>query len=285
MSASKRTSPATPYKTPAKRARTPALQSCTEEESDRLIAARLQSPLILSSEENQKNQNPPPHPKGHKVQPLTKVWSTMDGQTFLHLTDTVLLGDVWVQPTLVDETSGSYTNVTFLQVVFGYHIKRRNATCKMAVEDVLRMLFCCDRLLYGIKKIPKPFCYDEWLAHKTAAFVKAKGVANQSNRSMLANYIILDDPEFDFYPECVKGFGLFCRKICIHSYKTEGKVKNKLANPAILKCRATRGKFEFGLEVALKQLPPNWREYDEEAEKEVEAEEEEELPDTQPDLL
>jgi len=200
----------------------------------------------------------PAHPKGHKVHELKEVWDIMDSQAFLHLTDTVALSDVWVQPKAVEAAPGMYTTVTFLQIVIAPHIKRREATCKMAVDDLLQMLYLNDCVLQSLKG-PAMFSFDEWLAEKTAAFVKKCGVSDSTNRSKLCNFIIVDDKEFTFYPAFIKNVGVFFRKICYHSYKDPSlSPEMKMSNPSMIRCKASRGKFEFMVEARILPLPTNW---------------------------
>ena len=206
----------------------------------------------------QKRKEAPNHPKGHRVHELQEVWDTMDKNSFLHLTDTLLLADVWVQPISVEETTGLYTVVTFMEIVLAPNIKRREATTKMAVDEVLQMLFLTDTLINKIKGV-EPFLFDDWLAEKTAEFIKKNGVGDSTNRSKLCNFILKDDKEFSFYPRFVHDIGIFFRKIGCHSYKDPTTDKeHKMKNPSMIKCRAARAKFEYMIEARLVPIPSGW---------------------------
>lgn len=211
-----------------------------------------------SSEDKTKSAQAPSHPKGHKVFQLSKIWETMDSQSFLHLTDTLLLADVWVQPTLVMPMNAAYANVTFKQIVLAPHIKQRLATTKMSADDLIKMLYLSDTLQWYMQGA-EAISFEEWVKDKSAACVKAKGMEEGSNRALLCNFIINEDREFTFYPSLLHGnFGIFFRKTCVHSYKTDDGSMGKMVNPAIIKCTATRGKFEYVLEARLIAIPDGW---------------------------
>lgn len=198
------------------------------------------------------------HPKGHKVFQLSKVWESMDKQNFLHLTDTYLLADVWVQPTLVTPMNATYADVTFKHIVVAPHIKQRLATTKMSTEDLLKMLYLADYIQWSMQGVCG-LSFEDWEKEKSAACVKVKGMAEGSNRALLCNFIINEDREFTFYPQFLHGnFGIFFRKTCVHSYKTDDAAGKKLTNPSMIKCTATRGKFEYVLEARLIALPDGW---------------------------
>jgi len=221
------------------------------------------SPLSPSAptEENQDLMKIPKHPKGHIVRELESLWKTMDGQTFLHMTDTSVLGDIWVQPKSVEPSTTAYVNVCFIEIIVAPHIKSREATCKMSIEDLLKMLYLNDCLQYDAQGTPR-LGFDEWISEKTAAFIKAHGVDDATNRSKLCNFIITEDETFSFYPACFNhNLGVFFRKIHYHSYKTsgDGMEGEKIINPSMVKCQATRGKFEYILEARVLPLPEEWK--------------------------
>lgn len=200
----------------------------------------------------------PNHPKGHKVRELEEIWKTMDASSFLHLTDTATLNDVWVQPKSVEPTTGMYATVHFVQIVAAPHIKYREAATKMAVEDLLKMLYLNDCLQCDVQSQPR-LGYDEWLAEKTATFIKKHGVDDSTNKAKLCQFVITEDPDYSFYPQCFKNsMGVFFRKICYHSYKSEGNNLSKIINPSMMKCCASRGKFEYMLEARFFPLPDEW---------------------------
>lgn len=257
---------------PTKQARTTTQSAVTRTESvvdltDFVQPQEGSDPLTTSqlpSSSTMRKTATPPHPRGHKVRELKEVWDTMDSQAFLHLTDTITLSDVWVQPKTVEPSTGMYTSVTFIQIVLAPHIKRREAVCKMAVDDLLQMLFLNDCILQRAKGLTT-FSFDDWLAEKTAAFVKKCGVSDSTNRAKLCNFIIVDDKEFTFYPAFIKNTGVFFRKVCYHSYKDPASPSGaKMDNPSMVKCRATRGKFEYMIEARLIPIPPEswWGEYE-----------------------
>lgn len=200
----------------------------------------------------------PTHPKGHKVHTTKEIWETMDKQSFLHLTDTLTLSDVWVMPLSCEAGRGSIVTVKLLQVLLAPHIKKREAECKMSTDDLLKMLYLCDAMQERLQ-IGDCTPFEEWLNDKTADCVKVKGADEGTNRAILCNFIMNEDRKFTFYPTFLKGnVGIFFRKICYHSYKDEKEEGMKLDNPSIMKCCATKGKFEYVIESKLVPLPANW---------------------------
>ena len=225
------------------------------------LTATQSSTDLPGSENKTKSAPAQTHPRGHKVYQLDKVWETMDQQSFLHLTDTLTLGDVWVQPVSVTPMNAAYANVAFKEIVLAPHIKQRTAETKMSADDLIKMLYlseCLQWYMQGVEALP----FDDWLNDKSAACVKVKGMEVGSNRALLCNFIITEDREFTFYPPLLKGnFGIFFRKICYHSYKTTGEGE-KLSYPGMIKCCATRGKFEYILEARIIPLPVGWFDVD-----------------------
>lgn len=197
-----------------------------------------------------------PHEKGHKVSMLKEVWERLDKKDFLPLAD---FSDVWLQPTSVTSLKGVWGDVTMREVVFAPHIKMRMAVTKMSGEDLCKILYLCDCLTGDLQAIPH-MTYDDWLNNKIASCVKAKGPEESMNRCKLANFIIAEDREFTFYPSYLRGnFAFFFHKICYHSYKTTGlSDTTKFDNPSMIRCSATKGKFEYVYEVRLFPLPDGW---------------------------
>lgn len=212
----------------------------------------------------------PKHPKGHKVVNIEDVWKTMDTQSFLHLSDTAALNDVWVQPVRVEPTTSQYANIEFVQIVAAPHIKYRRTTCKLGVDDLFKILYLNDCLACDLRGEVR-IGYDEWIAEKTACFIKKHGVEDSTNRSKVGEFILNEDPNFSFYiASGAAMLGVFFRKICYHSYKTKEGCP-KFDNPSMVKCCATRGKFEYMLEARIFSLP-----------KDFSCESEEEVPESQP---
>ena len=252
-------------KPPMKQSRAPQQTQVTRTESVDLSTSLGSTAAVVEEERDRRTavplskSNTPNHPKGHKVKNLKDVWEAMDQNAFLHLCDTLTLGDVWVQPVGVVPSTGGYAMVTFKQLVFGYHIKGREATTKMSTDDLLKMLYLNDCIQWDMQGLMR-LSFEDWLNEKSSACVKVKGIDDVSNRAKLANFIICEDREFTFYPTFLKSCcGVFFRKICCHSYKTPvGEHDDKLCNPSMIKCCATRGKFEYCLEARVFPLPDGY---------------------------
>lgn len=199
------------------------------------------------------------HPKGHKVRELSEVWQAMDAAGYLRVTDTTMLMDVWSQPKSVEPISNLSANVVFYQIVAAPHFKVREVTCKMSVDDLMKMLYLNDCLQADIQGNTR-LGFDEWIAEMTAAFIKKHGVDDSTNRAKVAQFVIGENPDFTFYPTHLHNCGIFFRKVCYHSYKSkEGEMRtSKIINPSMMKCCAVRGKFEYMLEARFFPLPAEW---------------------------
>lgn len=225
----------------------------------------------------------PRHPKGHKTKDVTEIWKMMDDQKFLRLTDTPSLIDVWVQPKEVKVSkSTDYVDVTFRQVILGYHVKSREAKCAMSCDDLLKMFYLTDMFACDANKQPR-LEFEDWLNEQTAKYVKAEGEDAPNDHAHLCKYI-LEDSDFDFYPFGeVMPFTILFRKICCHSYFYPPKghkepVYLKVNNGCLIKCAANET-FEYALEARIFPLPDEWREIDK---KEVWQEKFFSPPETQP---
>jgi len=207
-----------------------------------------------ASETGSKSQT---HPKGHRARDLqTEVFDVLDKQEFLRLSDTLALGDFWCYPISVETIqSANIVFVKFMEIVAGYHIKHREAVHKITTDDLCKICYLNDCIQWDLQGFNR-VAYDDWLADKTAKFIKACGVEDAHNRAKVCQYILTEDKEFTFYPRFLKSTtGIFFRKSCVHTYKKEG--ESKIENPLIMKC-STKGKFEYVIEAKIIPLPIDW---------------------------
>lgn len=228
----------------------PSFLGTEEVEKNRRIASPQVSSAVTSVNPRTK------HPRGHKVNILSDTWKVMDAQDFLRLTDTVTLGDVWVQPLSVVSAKGGYGTIAFKQIVDAPHIKWRDTTCKLSLEDLTKMLYLNDCIQWDIQNVER-LSFDDWLKEKSSICVKAKGMDEGSDRGKLCNFILTEDREFTFYPVCLhQCCGIFFRKITYHSYKNMDEIK--LENPSMIKCKGAKGTFEYIIEARIFPLPNLW---------------------------
>lgn len=249
----------------AKQARTTPMSAATRtesvadlgyvEEKDHRTTLALDSTV----EEKARMERTPPHPRGHKSRRLTDVWAMMDNQPFLHLTDSLTLGDIWVYPTGIEEPGNSaYVSCTFREIILAPHIKQRNATTKIPVEDLLRILHLIDCIQCDIQQESR-ISYDDWLKEKSALCVKAKGMEFGKKPANLASFILSEDKTFRIFPDIFNGTcGIFIRKIAYHSYKGADKNEDKIENPCMIKSCSAKGKFEYIYEARIIPLPVEW---------------------------
>lgn len=195
------------------------------------------------------------HPRGHKVRDLDEVWKMMDAQGYLRLTDTLTLGDVWVQPKSIGEDGVA----TFAEIVVAPNIKIREASARISADDLLQMLYLNDCLICDMEGQTR-LGFDEWLSEKAQAMMKVHGMDDATNRIKIANFILTEDANFTFYPpSCRNVVSMFFRKTCYHSYQhPTNKTNPKVRNPSMMK-RPTRGKFEFVIEARMFVIPEEWR--------------------------
>lgn len=231
------------------------LQAFVEERDHRTITPPSGTTTAATTETKEYQ----PHPKGHKVRELSEIWKLMDKQSFLRLTDTLTLDDVWFQPISCEPApKGPFAILTCKQMVAGPHMKVRECQCRISNDDLIKILYLNEKIQWDLQGFVH-LSFEDWLNEKSANCVKAKGLDEGSNRAKLCNFIMCDEHDFTFYPACLRGiFGIFFRKICYHSYKTDNKDEEKMENPSMIKCCASSGKFEYVLEARMFPLPTNW---------------------------
>ena len=153
-----------------------SLSSTMVEEKNRRTGATrpatspIPTPSLMTSQDQSTK-----HPKGHKVRALEEVWKIMDSQDFLHLTDTLALADVWVQPRQVVSSKGAFATVSFTEMVAGPHIKFREASTKISLDDLTKMLYLNDCIQADVQGMTR-FTYEDWIKEKSSICVKAKGM-------------------------------------------------------------------------------------------------------------
>lgn len=216
--------------------------SSTQEQKRKIAAVKKVTEAGEESAEMKKK-----HPKGHRVHTTSEIWTTMDAQPFIRVTDTLLLDDVWFIPLAASSDSkSSIANVTMRQYIIAPHIKERVCITKMTTDDLLKVLYLNDNiqsLMQGIK----PLDFDAWKTEKYALCVRKKGIEYSMNEANLCNFILGEDLGFTFYPRFLKGlFMILFRKTCVHSYKSSQ--TEKVSNPSVIKCIAQRGSFEYVIE-------------------------------------
>ena len=117
-------------------------------------SAEVKNPLTtspLSPQDKAAETKTQMHPKGHKPRSITEVWRTMDQQAYLRPTDTLTLGDVWIQPTGSIPERGAIAMVSMIQMLHAPHIKYRNTHAKMSTDDLLKVLYLCDSLRFDFQ--------------------------------------------------------------------------------------------------------------------------------------
>lgn len=237
----------------------------SEGRSRRIATPSSQTPSSAGETSVQTTGSSQRHPKAHTVYPLASIFDAFKTDQFFRVTDTLYLSEVWAQPIALDPAKGVYTTAHFRQIVVAPHIKWREMDQKVHVDDMLLML-------YAIAKIAGNAFdgYDKWYAEEVAKFITVHGTEDQTNRVMIANYILREDPDFRLFDETEftneKGesiakhyFGFFIRKIHYHSHPypngDDDGGYTKFENPSMVKCPATKGDSEYIIEARSIPLP------------------------------
>ena len=210
------------------------------------------SPSLTQQSEMVKKKR---HPKGHRVYAVAEIDETLAKDKYMHLTDSLLLSDVYLQPRDVEESKGSFADVTFTRLICGYHMQVGEYKAAVLLDDLLQMLYQCEVVTASMQG---KVClgYDEWINEKSIACAKVHGMDSANNPSILAKFLITEDPEFTFFPTFLKNVGIFFKKSTVHSYPNpQNRGMHKILNPCIIK-RKSRGMFEYTLDLKLIVLPP-----------------------------
>ena len=232
------------------------------------------------SEEKTRRIAIPPSKDGVRIVEISEIKKLCAAQNFLRLADTILLGDLWVQPLAVEPTTTMYATVKFVAMLNAPKMQLFLLKTKLSLDDLLKMLYLNDCIFADFQGLVR-LDYGGWINEKTSAYVKVEGAENATNRSMLANFIVTQDSEFSFYPKFMKNCGMFFHKLSHHKYKDEGGKFGELENASMIECSAApRGKFHYVLEARCFPLPDKWMDtYNALVES---ASDEEEVPETQP---
>lgn len=243
---------------PIKKAMEPVVQKVvvsTEETEEKEKPHRIGTPQENPTPTQTTTTSRPQHPKGHKVRKLDEVWKLMDSQSYLRLTDTIMLSDVWVQPLKVKADDGRTVLVEMIQLVDAPHIKMRETTTKMSVDDVLKMLYICDCICWSMQGMDR-VSYEDWEQFKVTECAKMIECEGGVDLVELCNFIINTDHDFSLYPKAYNcNCGIFFRKICYHSYKNNKKDEEKMVNSSMMKCCSSKGNFEWILQGRIFILP------------------------------
>lgn len=222
----------------------------------------------------------PPSKDGVRVVAISEIKKLCAAQNFLRLADTILLGDLWVQPIAVEPTTTMYAMVKFVAMLNAPKLQMFLLKTKLSLDDLLQMLYLNDCIFADFQGLAR-LDYGEWINEKTSAYVKVEGAENATNRSMLANFIVTQDSEFSFYPKFMKNCGMFFHKLSHHKYSDEDGKFGELENASMIECSAApRGKFHYVLEARCFPLPEKWMDMYKTLVESASAEEE--VPETQP---
>ena len=240
---------------PTEEAKTPVLDGMDAGESD----------PPTSGTQTARKKAPPPHPKGHKVRELRKVWEYMDGKQYLRFSDSMFAEDVWVQPISVTVSSPLIVNATFMYYVSGRHVSKKLSFSKVAADDILAMLYLASMQSDDIYRLNR-VTFGQWMLDRQTDMANIQGNFDLAqNHAELARYLLAESGIKFWQPigNNPRVTVLF-RKICCHSYKRlPGSSEPKVLNPNMMKMSApptAKKQFDFCIESRLFGVPEEWRE-------------------------
>lgn len=223
---------------------------------------------LITSEENCPPSTKTPAPEeekpkfnGKKVKSLSTVIAQSTDSSFLRITDTQNLYDVWFLPRKVGRTSSeNFLNVEFAVVISGTSLVMVNHMYKLAAEELLKMIFLTRKMRAAIEQTPFPFVYfQEWKEKEFAYFTTSPDVVRgDSSEAAFAEY------EFTKESFKLRQYNRQCcvcmvfRKVYQHIYQNDitggaaaPVIYGSVENPNLIECTAYRGSYSYCIEIRM----------------------------------
>ena len=214
------------------------------------------STMMQANFQQQKMKEWKRHPLGHRVIKMSEVWKLMDESVYLRLVDSYQLNDVYLQPVGIFPLDDYNANVTFNEIIYGPEISHRFHTCKMSLDDVMKILYLGDSVLADIEGVERQ-PIEKWLDFMYNKCLEKKGGEVAANRAALCDFILKE--MVDFYPMHLKNrAGIFFRKTTYHNYRSQVGTSGKLVNPSMIVCQSPNGGFEYVLCAHILPIPEAW---------------------------
>ena len=226
-----------------------------------------QSTLVISEESCPPSTETPapteekPKFNGKKVKSLSNVIAQATDSSFLRVTDTQNLYDVWFLPRKVGRTSSeNFLNVEFAVTINGTSLLMVNHTYKLAAEELLKMIFLTRKMRAAIEQTPFPYAYfEQWKEKEFTYFSTSPDVVRgDSSEAAFAEY------EFTKESFKLRQYNAQCcmcmvfRKVYQHIYQndiTGGAaapiIYGSVENPNLIECTAYRGSYSYCIEIRM----------------------------------
>lgn len=210
---------------------------------------------VENGEEGEKKWN------GQKERGLASIFASLKDSTFLRMTDTINLSDVWFLPRKVSRgTSKSILSVEFTILINGMAMIMQEYTFKIGSDELLRMIYLAKKMRAAMDPRPFPYRnYDEWHDTELQRFQSSSDVVRgDGSEAAFAEYqFSIEDFNMRYRdPRCC--LKTVFRKTCQHVYKNDlidpNSVYGEEKNPNMEECVASRGTYRFCIEVRVVML-------------------------------
>lgn len=216
---------------------------------------------------------------GKKQRSLATVLAQCKEGSFLKMTDTSGLSDVWFLPLKVRRTgSGTVLTVTCAIVISGTSLIMHNHDYKIFAEDLLKMMFMVYRFRCAITGKSMAGDYEMWKSGEQEKFATGSDVVRgDSTDAAFAEYLFCQQNFRAIgFSKKSTDFAYVFRKINQHVYVSDivggtamPTVYGSVDNDNVLQCTASRGNYTYCIECRLMWIGG------------VEDEEDEEMPASQ----
>ena len=216
---------------------------------------------LAVSEENVPPFSEPSKKKftGEKVKELSSVVTQVTESSFLRVTDTFNLNDVWFLPKSVSRTSSeNYLSIELAVVINGTSLIMFDHWFKVPAEELMKMIYLCRKMRAAIEMTPFPYSdFQEWRTKEYQFFnVSPDVVRGDKSEAAFAEYEFTKENFHlrQYNPQC--SMRAVFRKSYRHIYRDDsGKasigIYGCLENPNMIECTAMRGTYSYCIEVRM----------------------------------
>lgn len=217
---------------------------------------------------------------GVKEKDATAVFNNIEEGTYMRMTDTLNLGDVWFKPvTVARNTSKFILSVIYTIVICGEKLLMKQHEYKTTAEELLKMIFLAKKSRAYYFGFEFPTDYSTWFDMEKKAFLaNPAAVKGDGSDAAFAEYQISnEDFKLNKGEDATQMYILF-RKTNRHSYTVASTASYEThENPNSEHCEGSRGSYLFTIESRIMMLPIAER-----GEKKIKDIIPEEIPESQP---
>lgn len=195
---------------------------------------------------------------GVKEKDATAVFNNVEEGTYMRMTDTLNLGDVWFKPvTVARNTSKFILSVVYTIVICGEKLLMKQHEYKTTAEELLKMIFLAKKSRAYYFGFDFPYEYSTWFDMEKKAFLaNPAAVKGDGSDAAFAEYQISnEDFKLNKGEDATQMYILF-RKTNRHTY-TAGSTTSyeTYENPNSEHCEGSRGSYLFTIESRIMMLP------------------------------